>query len=583
MRIAAFLTSLIWILTCQGQPQVASYPQGYFRNPLGIPMSLSANYGELRPNHWHMGLDIRTERKVNLPVYAAAEGFVASIGIRPLSFGRFIVIDHPNGLSTLYAHLNSFFPALENYVEKKQKEMESWAIELEFDEDQFPVKRGQLIALSGNTGGSQGPHLHFEIRDTRTGNSLNPLLFGFGIRDVIPPVISRLALYDRNISTYAQSPQLIPVKKTNGIYTIAKKELVTGLDRISFAIGAYDKVNASSSPEGIYSATIFLDDQPVGSFAIDDFDYEQSVYVNSHIDHRYKVATGHYLQHLARLPGDRGPVYKEPGVIHFKDTNLHSIRIEVMDAYENKSVLEFDIRYSDSLAHLISRKIIPGKKLIPGEVSIFETGDFELHVPENSIYDTVVLNYRRQNNTARDAVSAEHIINDPAIPVHEDFRIRIRPSVSIAPSHRNKVLLVREWGSKRNVRNAVWQQDWLTASFGDFGKFRAYLDLVPPRVNAPAKGGDTLNLSALNRIVFTPTDNFGIRSFRAELDGQWLKFSNDKGRSHIYYFDEQCPYGVHQLKVRVEDIAGNITEQSWWFRRHPYTPKKKVIKKKRKR
>ena len=151
----------------------AKYPQGYFANPLNIPMSLSANFGELRPNHWHMGLDIRTDQKENQPVFASADGYVAHIGIRPQSFGRFIIINHPNGYSTLYAHLNDFYPALHQYVLDEQYKNESWQVELDLPKDKFKVSKGQFIAYSGNTGGSQGPHVHFEIRDNISQNK-NP-------------------------------------------------------------------------------------------------------------------------------------------------------------------------------------------------------------------------------------------------------------------------------------------------------------------------------------------------------------------------------------------------------------------------
>src|SRR5205085_12019371 len=163
--------------------QYANYPKNYFRNPLNIPMDLQANFGELRPDHWHMGLDIRTEQRENQEVVAAADGYIASIGIRPASFGRFIIINHPNGLSTLYAHLNDFYPELEQYVTDRQYKEETWAIELNFTKEQFPVTKGQFIAFSGNTGGSQGPHLHFEIFNTFSDERLNPLLFGLPIGD----------------------------------------------------------------------------------------------------------------------------------------------------------------------------------------------------------------------------------------------------------------------------------------------------------------------------------------------------------------------------------------------------------------
>src|SRR6185503_16525504 len=243
IRLAALYLGVISSLPIDAQPGGASkYPQGYFRNPLDIPMSLTANFGELRPGHWHIGLDLRTEQKENLPVYASAEGYIAHVGVRPLSFGKFIIIDHPNGLSTLYAHLNEFYPELENYVRQKQKEKESWAIDLDFSESDFKVKQGDLIAKSGNTGGSQGPHLHFEIRNTKTGRSVNTMLFGFDIMDDVAPSISKLAIYDRSISTYLQTPQMISVVKTDSGYFTKPRKILTGYKRLSFAITATDRV-----------------------------------------------------------------------------------------------------------------------------------------------------------------------------------------------------------------------------------------------------------------------------------------------------------------------------------------------------
>src|SRR5207249_2686408 len=157
-------------------------------------MQLVANFGEIRTNHWHMGLDIRTQQRVNLPVYAAADGYVARVVVEPMGFGQAIYIHHPNGYTTLYAHLNAFFPALQQYVKEQQYAEESWKIDLEFSPNQFAVRQSDFIALSGSMGASAGPHVHFEIRDTKTDKVLNPLLFGFPIRDEVPPTVYRLAL-----------------------------------------------------------------------------------------------------------------------------------------------------------------------------------------------------------------------------------------------------------------------------------------------------------------------------------------------------------------------------------------------------
>jgi murein DD-endopeptidase MepM/ murein hydrolase activator NlpD len=213
-------------------------------------MKLAANFGELRPNHWHMGLDIRTNQKENLPVYAAADGYVAHVGIRSQSFGRYIIINHPNGLSTLYGHLNNFFPALEQYVTEQQYKQETWAIELDFAKEKFPVSKNQFIAYSGNTGGSQGPHLHFEIRDTKTEKCLNPLLFGFPLQDNVKPNLVKLAMYDRTYSVYEQTPLFFLFKNTDSGYVIPNRPVIrTGSEKISFAIQAYDRLTGSKNPK----------------------------------------------------------------------------------------------------------------------------------------------------------------------------------------------------------------------------------------------------------------------------------------------------------------------------------------------
>ena len=190
-----------------------NYPQNYFTYPVAAIKGLAANFGELRPNHYHMGLDCRTDQTQNKKVLAAADGYIAKIKIESFGFGQAIYINHPNGLTTLYAHLNYFYPALEKYVKEQQYALKSWAVYLDIPANLFPVHKGDTIALSGNRGGSQGPHLHFEIRDTKTDKVLNPFLFNFGIPDDVAPDIYKLAVYDRCVSTYEQTPKIYPLKK----------------------------------------------------------------------------------------------------------------------------------------------------------------------------------------------------------------------------------------------------------------------------------------------------------------------------------------------------------------------------------
>lgn len=582
MQLRILLLTVCFGFSLSVMAQPVSDLKYYFRNPLGIPMELTANFGELRSDHWHMGLDLRTNQKENLPVYAAAEGYIASIGIRPQSFGRFIIINHPNGLSTLYGHLNDFFPALEQYVTQQQYKQESWAIELNFTKNKFSVSKSQFIAFSGNTGGSQGPHLHFEIFDTKTEKRLNPLLFGFPVTDNVPPTLVKLAMYDRSRSTYDQSPLIFFLKKTDSGYIIPKIPVIkTGLNTISFAIQAYDRMTNSKSPDGIYSAKLYLDDELQIQFVLDSIGYDESLYINAHVDYKYRYYGGALMQHLSQLPGDHGVVYRQikgDGVISLADTGIHSVTIEVKDTRHNVAQLNFEIQHDDSLS-ITGIQGFESPKLIPNQVNEIKKPDFEMFFPGSALYDTVQMLYYRNNSASTYSVSALQQVNDASVPLHDEITVRIKPDKIIPGDWKDKIL-IRRSGRGSSLRKARWEGDWLTTKFGDLGSFQAFADLIPPLVNEPGKG-DTVNLSPLSRILFTPTDNFGIKSFRAELDSQWIRFSNDKSRNWIYEFDERCPFGVHHLKVTVKDLVGNVTEKSWWFKRYPYTPpkKKKAVKK----
>lgn len=545
-----------------------SYSQNYFIYPVkGVRISLSANFGELRANHYHMGLDCRTDQSENKTVVAAAGGYVSRVSVAPFGFGQAIYINHPNGLTTVYGHLNKFFPALDEYVKEQQYVQESWPISLSFSSGQFPVKQGQFIALSGNTGGSMGPHVHFEIRDTKTDKVLNPLLFNMPIPDIVPPTIVHLYMYDRCKSTYNQSPIRIPIKKTGSKYVATQNVITVHTDKVSFGITANDKQSGSPNPNGIYKAILFLDNKAINGFRLDSISYDETRYLNAHIDYRTKAAGGPYIQHLSRLPGYPPGVYKDiinDGIIHLEDENVHPVKIEVKDANNNTSVIEFNIQKGLIRETGKADDDASPLEFQPGFVNVFENENVQLYLDPKALYDSVRFFYQIKNSTDAVVVSPTVSLLSGLIPSETFFTVRLQPNKLLSDS--DKVLMRQTWKGKSSVAKAKKEGEWYTAQFRTFGDFELLVDNEPPEIT----GGfpDNANLASGSSIVFIPKDdNDEIKNFDARLDGKWLRFTNDKGRRFIYHFDEHCPKGKHELVISVEDEAGNKTEKTYHFTR----------------
>lgn len=538
-----------------------NYQKGYFRYPLDIAPRLNANFGEMRPNHFHMGLDLFTLRRENLPVYAAADGYVSRVKIEAGGFGNAIYIDHPNGTTTLYAHMNDFYAPLQQYVKQQQYKTESWAQELVIPKGLFPLRKGDVIGMSGNTGGSQGPHVHFEIRETATEKCLNPLLFGFNIPDNVPPDLYKLALYNRDKSIYEQAPMVVSVVKTaTGRYTASIPRL--SFSKVLIALHATDRMTGVDNNNGIFRTTLYENGKPVGGFRLDNIGYDETRYLNAHIDHRTKASGGSYMQFLIPLPGDALQIYqaaKPGGYIDLPDTLSRNYRLEVADPYGNVSTLQFTMRRGDMAPATAS----PGNLMRPGEVNVYETEDLELFMPEKCLYDSIYFRYGKSPSVTPLSYSPVHSIHLPYIPVHENFTIRIKPDRNIPYPLRDRMLIKRITRSNTGVKKASWTMGKYSAQFRDFGTFQLIADSIPPVIS----GFPGSNLAAAGKIsLYVKDDNGQIRNFRAELDGKWLRFVQ-RGNTFTYVFDEKCPRGEHELKVTVEDEAGNRTERTYLFNR----------------
>jgi murein DD-endopeptidase MepM/ murein hydrolase activator NlpD len=508
-----------------------------------------------------MGLDLFTLRQENLPIYAAAEGYISRVKIEAGGFGNAIYIAHPNGTSTLYAHMNDFYLDLQQYVKQQQYKTESWAQDLEIPAGLFPVKKGDVIGKSGNTGGSQGPHVHFEIRETATDKCLNPLLWGFNIPDNVPPAIYKIGLYDRSRSVYEQSPVVVTAIRTGaGSYKATVPRL--NFSKVMIALHATDQMTGVPNNNGIFKATVFEGGKALAGFRLDGISYDETRYLNAHIDYKTKQSGGSYIQFLTPLPGDKLDIYpySKPGsYIELKDSLVHNYRLEVQDPYGNISNLQFSLQRS-SYNYPVPASV---NLMRPDELNVYETEDLELFMPEHLLYDSIYFKYANAPGGQPKAYSAIHNVHTANVPVHSNFTIRLKPDKAIPYNLRDRMLIRKTTLGKSVVKKAIWGMGKYSAEFRDFGSFQLMADDVPPKLS----GFPGSNLAASSKIsIYVTDDNVAVKNFRAELDGKWLRFVQ-RGNTFTYIFDEKCPRGEHQLTISVEDEAGNKTVQTYSFTR----------------
>ena len=546
---------------------VAQPPGGlnYFSYPLSIKPKLNANFGEMRNNHFHMGLDLSTEGRENLPVLAPADGYLARIKIETGGFGRALYINHPNGTTTLYAHMNRFIPAAEQFLKAKQYEQQSWKIDVNLPADLIPLKKGQLIGYSGNTGASQGPHVHFEIRDTRTENCLNPLLYRFPLQDVTPPDVYRLVFYDRDKSIFEQAP--VPfslVRLGNEFRPVGLVELP--FDRAFIAIQATDRMTGIPNPNGFFSASLFKDEGLISSFELDNIGYDKTRYLNGHIDYPTRAKGGGYYQMLFPPKGYGVDMYKP------SDTDIDHIRvsstpeaysIKVTDAYGNSSYVEFRVvrKPGERAANVFS-----GELMEPNALNVYEDENIQFVFKEDAFYDA--FHFSVQSFYANSAVELSSVYQAlPAdIPVQSYFTTRLKPNRNNLLVNKDRVVMKRTYKAKTDIKKAVEEKGWYAAQFRDFGYFQLLEDLQPPSISSSLQSGATVRTGS--RIVFDVADNNKvIRDFKASVDGQWLMFQ-PSGSRFAYTVDEHFPLGEHKLSVVVYDEAGNNTTREYIIKRN---------------
>jgi hypothetical protein len=537
----------------------------YFRSPLDIPLILSGNFGELRPNHFHSGIDIKTQGIEGKKVYCVAEGYVSRIKISLNGYGKALYVTHPNGYTSVYAHLKSFNPELTAYIRRMQYAKESYTIELFPKAGQFTLQKGDIVGLSGNSGGSMAPHLHFELRETRSERPVNPLLFNFDITDNIPPVLRSLSIYPLNeassVDGSSQRKDYALVKTPQGYrLNSPRKPKVKG--QLGFGIETYDLLNGAGNHCGIYSISLSQNETPLFTHEMKRFSFYETRYMNAHMDYGRYVTQKRKTQRSFLLKNNRLSTYTQlanRGILESKAGETYRMFYEVKDTYGNTSSLLFEVEGDTSDAPI--RKSTRQKNEVAyfkcDEKNSFQNDDLILYLPENILYEDLHLTLW-EDQALPGAITPTYRIQDESVPLHSYMMLSLKVK-DIDDNIRKKALVVSH--TKKDgiyAEGGTWKGDYIVVKTRSFGGYAVMVDTTAPSIR-PINIGPNENMSKKWSIMVKIADNLsGIKSYRPKVDGKWILMEYDKKRNLLtHYFDEHITPGKHVFELEVIDEVGN--------------------------
>ncbi len=534
-----------------------TYPQGYFRNPLNIPMDASGTFGELRSTHFHGGDDYRTQQKIGLPLHAAAEGFVSRVRVQIGGGGNAVYIDHPNGFSTVYLHMDSFNAELTKIVKAEQYKQQRFDVDITLTPEQVRLTKGQFIGNAGNTGSSGGPHLHFEIRDTKTQRPLNPQLFGLRFADKFNPTINNVMLYELNENPFNEfTPRKsLGVKSIgSGRYALTQSSPIPVSGKFGFGINTIDRHRAGGFQNGVYSIELFVDGKLISAAVFEELDFNTTRAIHSYIDYPHWKRSKAKVQKSFKDPGNPIEILKtlnNNGIIELPKNKVYAVKYVVKDVAGNCSELDFKI--SNSINGTPTNTSLKGTLLAHNTKHSFSTENIKIELPQGVLYsdlDFVYTEELQQPNT----YSPLHKVHNTLTPLFSTYSLSIKPT-NLPPHLESKALIASVDGGSEGGK---FENGWVTVNTRNFGDFYVAVDTIAPTITARNLVNGK-NVSTQSKIDFTIADNFsGIQSFNGYIDGNWVLMEYDPKNRHLWHrFDSSLSKGEHTFKLIVKDWKDN--------------------------
>jgi len=563
------ITTGLWALALGSAITVAEsrLPQTDFRSPLDLPMDLSGNFGQLRSTHFHAGLDIRTKQVIGHKVYAVADGYISRVRVNIYGYGKAVYITHPNGKTTVYAHLDQFSNNIAELVEADWQTNHKYELDLNLKSWQIPVKGGEIIGLSGNTGGSGGPHLHFEIRDTKTEDILNPLTNGYKIADTKKPIFTDLKFYslETNGSVNGKMEEaMIPIAGSGSLYTAKIVEIpVSG--KIGIGVNAYDPVDLNSFRMGLYKVRFYVNDEIVYGYTLDRFSHEEGRRIPIHCDYEDRIASNNAMEKLWVLPGNDSRQYEYgpgSGVIQVKEGETYRCKILAEDANGNSSVLEFSVKGITPPA--VVSKNNHGKLfsfLNPSADSLMDKS-FKLKLLPDALFDDTQINGFEINGLLAGELKAWQVGTDKMF-LKKNAEITL--DISSIPAFLYKKIYAQN-ETKRWVQSKV-EGNKMILSYQRLGRFSIYADTVVPTISPiDITTTNTLGKNYNNLLRFRVNDKeTGVATWEAYLNDKFLMLEYEYKENMLFARKPALQIGNNTIRIVVKDGVGNEVEYQTQF------------------
>ncbi|PKR80530.1 hypothetical protein CW751_09145 [Brumimicrobium salinarum] len=548
---------------CYSQKKEIDYGDYDLHSPLDVPLILAANFGELRTNHFHTGIDLKTDRRTGYNILSIADGYVSRIKVSPWGYGHAVYIDHYNGLTSVYAHCESFVGKIGEVTLSQQEKNNSFAIDYYPEKDAIQVKKGQLIAKSGNTGGSTAPHLHFEIRETKTEHALNPLLFNFDIQDTRKPNIRYLKVYalteegyrvpnkSKRFRLWGKDGQFYV--KNNSVNIDASYTSEHG--GIGFSFDAIDQLNGANNICGIHEAILEVNNDTIYTQNMEYIDFYTNRHINTHKDYEEFHNRRRHFQKTFITEHNALPIYrqlKNKGIIKASPGKSYIINYTAKDAYANTSQINFTLNVGTGKKKKQQTLYLEEKLLYPDSAFLSYDKNHYLLFPPGIIYEPTPLKLKSEPNNIE--------FGSDLIPLQETFKLML-PIIPNQQENKQYIQRISRYGTQYSEGGSV-KNGWITSRIKSFGTFSVEIDTIAPQIRAR----NFINNGTVRgkRLSWSIDEHeSGLKSYNISIDNNWYLLSYEPKRSMFYFDPPKELKGNKQVTIKATDACGNENTESY--------------------